>query len=435
MLYPKSHLLYERACKVIPGGVNSPVRSFNGVGGKPVFMVRGEGAYLFDADNNQYIDYVCSWGPLILGHAPSVVIAAIDEATQNGTSLGWATEREIELAERMVKILPAVEKIRFVNSGTEATMSALRVARGYTNREKIVKFSGCYHGHADSLLSASAGSGVATLGIPGSAGVTIGAVKDTITLAYNDLDQVEDTFRQYGETIAAVIIEPIAANMGLVIPLPGYLQGLRQLCDHYGILLIFDEVITGFRLAKGGAQAYFNIKPDLSTFGKIIGGGLPVGAYGGRSDILDKVAPLGPVYQAGTLSGNPLAMAAGIAVLDAIEQKDFYENLAKNTAELVNDLNNVFQASGNFAYAYNIASIFGIWCKPYAKTPPRNYEEVRSANSKWYANLFFALLEQGVALAPSAFEVAFVSFAHQTQHFKNTVIAFANAVTDLSNHV
>jgi glutamate-1-semialdehyde 2,1-aminomutase len=428
MKHDRSKKLYERAVQLIPGGVSSPVRAFKAVGGDPLFMARGDGPFIYDADGNRYIDYVCSWGPLILGHAPAVVLEAVARAAKDGTSFGWATAREVELAERVIKAVPSVEKVRFVNSGTEATMSALRLARGFTGRDRVIKLAGCYHGHADAFLSESAGSGVATLGIPGSAGVPAGAAGDTLTLPYNDLDRIESALESAGNTIAAIILEPMAANMGLVPAVPGFLAGLRQLCDQHGCLLIFDEVITGFRLGLSGAQGFFGVKPDLTTFGKIIGGGLPVGAYGGRRDIMDKVAPVGPVYQAGTLSGNPLAMAAGVAVLDAIARPDFYDQLEAQTAALVQGLNETFAASGKPALAYHLGSVFGVWFKAGAKEPPRDYDEVKTADTARFAGFFRALLEEGVALAPSAFEVGFVSAAHQRQHIDATVTAVKRAL-------
>ena len=428
MKHDRSKKLFERAAQLIPGGVSSPVRAFKAVGGEPVFMVRGEGPFIYDVDGNRYIDYVCSWGPLILGHAPAPVLEAIERAARDGTSFGWATAREVELAERVTGAVPSIEMVRFVNSGTEATMSALRLARGFTGRDRVLKFAGCYHGHADAFLSESAGSGLATLGIPGSAGVPEGAAKDTVTVPYNDLEAVEAAFKGSKGKIAAVILEPIAANMGLVPPAPEFLQGLRSLCDEHGALLIFDEVITGFRVGLGGAQGLFGVRPDLTTFGKIIGGGLPVGAYGGRRDVMSKVAPLGPVYQAGTLSGNPLAMAAGIAVLDVLAKPGFYEPLEVETRALVEGLNQAFGGAGKIGLAYHVGSIFGLWLKSGAAKPPRDYAEIKTADTQRFAKVFRALLEEGVALAPSAFEVGFVSAAHQRQHVDATITAVKRAL-------
>jgi glutamate-1-semialdehyde 2,1-aminomutase len=426
MKHERSKKLYERAEKLIPGGVNSPVRAMRAVGGEPVFMARGEGAFIYDVDGNRYVDYVCSWGPLIHGHAPKNVVDEITRVAKDGTSFGWATGREVELAERVKNAVPSIEKVRFVNSGTEATMSALRLARGFTGRDRLIKLAGCYHGHADAFLSESAGSGVATLGIPGSAGVPQGAAADTVTVPYNDLDAVAAAFDQHAGKVAALILEPVAANMGLVLPAAGYLQGLRTLCDKHGALLIFDEVITGFRLGLGGAQGKFGVRPDLTTFGKIIGGGLPVGAYGGRADVMAKVAPLGPVYQAGTLSGNPLAMAAGAATLEALVQPGLYEQLEARSARLVKGLNGVF---GDDALAYHVGSIWGVFWKAGQKTPPRNYDEIKTGDTQRFARFFRALLAEGVAIAPSAFEVGFVSTAHQETHIDATITAAQRAWT------
>lgn len=431
MKHDRSKKLYERALELIPGGVNSPVRAFKAVGGEPVFMARGEGPFLYDVDGNRYIDYVGSFGPLILGHAPAAIVEEVARAAKDGTSFGWATARELELAERVLRAVPSIERVRFVNSGTEATMSALRLARGFRGRERVIKFAGCYHGHADAFLSEAAGSGVATLGIPGSAGVPQGAARDTLTLPYNDLERVASTLAQAGDNVAAVILEPVAANMGLVPPAPGFLEGLRALCDRHGALLIFDEVITGFRLGLAGAQGLYGVRPDLTTFGKIIGGGLPVGAYGGRADVMDKVAPAGPVYQAGTLSGNPLAMAAGIAMLDALAKPGFYEQLDREADALTLGLNDAFAAHGRLALAYRVGSIFGVWFKPGATEPPRNYTEIKGADTQRFARFFRALLEEGVAVAPSAFEVGFVSAAHQRQHIDATVTAVKRALAAL----
>jgi len=423
----QSQKLYEKAVGLLPGGVDSPVRAFKAVGGNPIFVSHGEGPFIHDADGNRYIDYVCSWGPLILGHAPAAVIEAVSQAAREGTSFGYSTAREVELAEHVVNAVPSVERVRFVNSGTEATMSALRLARGFTGRDRVIKFAGCYHGHADAFL-ADAGSGVATLGIPGSAGVPEGAVRDSLTVPFNDLDAVTATFAEAGDTVAAVIVEPVACNMGLVQPQPGFLEGLRSLCDQHGALLIFDEVITGFRLGLGGAQEHFGVRPDLSTFGKVIGGGLPVGAYGGRADVMNKVAPLGPVYQAGTLSGNPLAMAAGIATLEQIEQPGFYDGLETHTASLEHGLSELFAKYGNLARVERIASILYMWFKPEQTTPPTSYDDIKSADAALFGRFFAALLDQGVAIAPSAFEVGFVSAAHQQSHIDTTIAAVDRAL-------
>ncbi len=424
----RSKKLYERARELIPGGVNSPVRAMKAVGGEPVFMARGEGPYIFDVDGNRYIDYVCSWGPLILGHAPKEVVAEIERVARDGTSFGWATGREVELAERVTRAVPSVERVRFVNSGTEATMSALRVARGFTGRDRFIKFAGCYHGHADAFLSESAGSGLATLGIPGSAGVPAPVAADTITVPFNDLGAVEAALQKHQGTVAAIIVEPVAANMGLVLPSPEFLPGLRKLCDAHGALLIFDEVITGFRVAYGGAQALYGVRADLTTFGKVIGGGLPVGAYGGRKDIMDKVAPLGPVYQAGTLSGNPLAMAAGNAMLEKLARPGFYEALGELTETFVQGLRGVMQKRGHAARVDRVGSIFGMWFKPNASAAPRNYDDMKQADTARFSRFYRALLEEGVAMAPSAFEVGFVSAAHERTHLDATVTAVDKAL-------
>jgi len=431
MRHERSKKLFDRAIELIPGGVNSPVRAFKAVGGEPLFMQRGEGAYIYDVDGNRYIDYVGSWGPLILGHAYPSVVEEVARAAKDGMSFGWATPRELELAERVMHAVPSLERVRFVNSGTEATMSAVRLARGFTGRDLIIKFAGCYHGHADAFLSEGAGSGLATLGIPGSAGVPKGAAQDTLTLPYNDLTRLEDCLREHGKSVAAVIVEPVVGNMGLVLPLPGFLQGLRAACDAHGALLIFDEVMTGFRVALGGAQGRFGVKPDLSTFGKVIGGGLPVGAYGGRKDVMNKVAPIGPVYQAGTLSGNPLAMAAGIATLDVIARPGFYEALEESSAALVSQLNEALGGAG-VGRADHVGSMFGMYFMAGAAHPPRDYTEVKQADTALFGRFFRALLAEGVAIAPSAFEAGFISAAHQRQHIDATVTAVKRALASSS---
>lgn len=423
-----SKKLFERAQKIIPGGVDSPVRAFRSVGRDPLFITRAEGAHLFDADNNRFIDYVGSWGPLILGHAAPLLVEAVCRAAKDGTSFGAATEREIELAELVAQAVPSIEKIRFVNSGTEATMSALRLARAFTHKDVLVKFSGCYHGHSDAFLS-EAGSGVATCGIPGSDGVTEGAARDTVTVPYNDLARVEEVMMT--GKVAAVIVEPIACNMGMVLPSPEFLPGLRRLCDAHGALLIFDEVITGFRIGLGGAQAHYGVVPDLTTFGKIIGGGLPVGAYGGRAAIMDLIAPLGPVYQAGTLSGNPLAMAAGIATLKALTP-DVYAGLETHAASFENNMREVFGKFGSPAFFQRVGSIFHLWFKRDAAEGPRNYNEIKTADAAFFNKFFHAMLAQGIYLAPSAFEVGFISAAHTQQHLDATVFATEKALASLT---
>lgn len=407
----RSEQLLQRALTLTPGGVNSPVRAFAAVGGTPRFIDYAKGARITDVDGNEYTDFVGSWGPLILGHADDEIVAAIQSAAAEGTSFGATTAREVELAQMVVAAVPSVEQLRFVNSGTEATMSALRLARGFTKRDRVLKFAGCYHGHADPFL-ADAGSGVATLGIPGSEGVPKAATQDTITVPYNDLEAVEAAMQKFGETIAAVILEPIACNMGLVPPIAGFLAGVRQLCDSHGVLLIFDEVICGFRVHLGGAQAYYDIRPDLSTFGKIIGGGLPVGAYGGRRDIMAKVAPLGGVYQAGTLSGNPLAMAAGIATLKKLQADGFYAKLDAKTQRFADRLQAGLQ---DRAYLSRIGSIFHLWFKQGAAASPTSYQQVKTGDTERFTTFFNRCLASGVYLAPSAFEVGFVSAAHTAE--------------------
>ncbi|MEZ4272890.1 MAG: glutamate-1-semialdehyde 2,1-aminomutase [Myxococcota bacterium] len=428
MSFERSKELHRIALNLIPGGVNSPVRAFKSVGGDPLFMSHGQGPFIYDVDGNRYIDYVGSWGPLILGHAFPKVVQAIQEAAAKGASFGASTEQEILLAKRVIDAVPSVERVRFVNSGTEATMSALRVARGFTGRRKLIKFAGCYHGHADAFL-AEAGSGIATLGIPGSAGVPESVVQDTITVPFNDLDAVQQIMEAVGDEVAAIIVEPVACNMGMVQPEEGFLAGLRQVCDGYKALLIFDEVITGFRVALGGAQAHFDIKADLSTFGKIIGGGLPVGAYGGRAEIMETVAPVGPVYQAGTLSGNPLAMAAGIATLEALNAPTFFETLEANSAGLQRRLGEVLQAHKNPARLERCGSIFYLWFKSNAEHGPRNYADIKTADTARFQRFFRCLIDQGVNMAPSAFEVGFVSSAHTDAELDATAKAVDQALS------
>ena len=427
----RSKRLVARSLKVIPGGVSSPVRAFKAVGGEPFFASKGDGPYLHDVDGNRYIDYVGSWGPLIVGHAHPWVVEALHQAAQDGTTFGCCTAREVELAERICALMPSIERVRFVNSGTEATMSALRLARAFTGKPGMLKFAGGYHGHADPFL-ADAGSGLATFGIPASAGVLPSATADTLTVPFNDLAAVEAAMQQAADRLAAVFIEPIPCNIGLVPPVPGFLEGLRALCDKYGILLVFDEVISGFRVAAGGAQALYNVKPDLTTLGKVVGGGLPVGAYGGRADIMEKVAPLGPVYQAGTLSGNPLAMAAGIATLDLCAQPGFYDSLEATAATFEREVNAVLDKHDRPGRLNRIGSIFHLWFKSGATAPPRNFEEIKTADSARYGRFFQALLQEGVYMAPSSFEVGFISSAHSTTQIESTVTAIDQAlgVTD-----
>jgi glutamate-1-semialdehyde 2,1-aminomutase len=409
----RSRALFERARKSIPGGVNSPVRAFGSVGGTPAFAVRGEGPYVWDADGNRYIDYVCSWGPLILGHRHPAVVEAIEQALAGGTSFGMPTEREIELAEAICEAVPSVEMVRLVNSGTEAVMSALRLARAFTGRNLIVKFAGCYHGHVDSLLI-KAGSGVATLGIPDSVGVPAPFADTTIALAYNSIGEAEECFKRHGERIAAVIVEPVAGNMGCVPPTPGFLEGLRELTARHGSLLIFDEVMTGFRVAFGGAQQLYGIRPDLTTLGKVIGGGLPVGAYGGRRDLMSMIAPAGPVYQAGTLSGNPLAVAAGLATLRFLKaHPEIYTELDRRTRRLA-------EAAPSGITVNRVGSMITFFFRGGAVT---DYASASGSDRTRFAGFFRWMLEHGVHLPPSQFEAAFVSAAHSEEDIERTAEA------------
>lgn len=419
----QSHTYYQQALNHLPGGVNSPVRAFRGVGGTPVFFRRGEGAYMEDVDGNRYIDYVLSWGPLILGHAHPQVVAALQEAVANGTSFGTPCPQEIELAQEVQKLMPSLELVRFVNSGTEATMSALRLARAYTERSKIVKFQGNYHGHADMLL-VQAGSGVATLGLPDSPGVTPATVADTLTARFNDLDSVTQLFEQVGQEIAAVIVEPVAGNMGMVPPADGFLQGLRELCDTNGALLIFDEVMTGFRVHPGGAQTLYNVQPDLTALGKVIGGGLPVGAYGGRKDIMALVAPLGPMYQAGTLSGNPLAMTAGLHTLRGIQAPGVWDQLERVGEQLMNGLQDAAQEAGIYISHSRVGTMFGVF---FQKGQVVDWATASQSDTKQHAAYFHAMLDRGVYLAPSQFEAGFISTAHGESEIQATLDAAAQA--------
>lgn len=415
-----SSKLFAEAQKHMPGGVNSPVRAFKSVGREPLYIKKAKGAKMFDVDGNEFIDYIGSWGPMILGHAPENVIDAIKEAAADGTSFGANSEKEIELARLIKKFVPSVEVVRMVNSGTEATMSAMRLARGFTGREKIIKFEGCYHGHGDSFLS-KAGSGVATLGLPDSPGVTKSTAKDTLNAKYNDIKSVEDLVEQNKNEIAAVFIEPVAGNMGCVAAEKDFLNALRELCTAENILLVFDEVMTGFRLAKGGAQEIYGIKPDLTTFGKIIGGGLPVGAYGGRKEIMELVAPAGPVYQAGTLSGNPLAMTAGLETLKAIEaNENFYQNLAASCEYLYAGIENNLREL-NLDYAFNrVGSMFTLF---FTGEKVVDFDSAKTSDTKRFMAYFNRMLESGVYLPPSQFEACFVSAAHGKEDFDKTIEA------------
>ncbi len=428
----RSRDLQLRAERLIPGGVDSPVRAFRAVGGAPPFVVRGQGAYLFDADGNRYIDYFGSWGPMILGHAAPTVIEAVREAALLSTSFGASTPAEAELAQLIQDAMPSMQKLRFVSSGTEAVMSAVRVARAFTNRKRLVKFEGCYHGHSDALL-VKAGSGVATLGIPGSAGIPQETTQFTAALPYNNLEAVEAYFAQYPGEVACVLLEPVVGNAGTILPDPGYLEGLRRITEREGALLLFDEVMTGFRLALGGVQALCGVTPDLTTLGKIIGGGLPVGAFGGRADIMDQLAPLGPVYQAGTLSGNPLAMAAGIAQLTALHHggKDFYDRLAATTERIVTGVVEAARQAGVAVTANHIGSMFTWFFQP-RDTVVRTFEDAARSDSTLFGRFHRAMLERGVWLPPSQFEAAFVSAAHGDAEVEATLAAARESFAEIA---
>jgi len=409
--------LFARAQRTIPAGVNSPVRAFRSVGGTPRFFTRGEGPYLWDADGRRYIDYVGSWGPAILGHAHPEVVRAVQDSARYGLSFGAPTEGEIAMAEMLTSLLPSLELVRLVSSGTEATMSALRLARGYTGRPKIVKFEGCYHGHGDSLL-VKAGSGALTFGQPSSAGVPPAIAGETLVLSYNDIDQVESAFREHPEEIAGIIVEPIPGNMNLIAPTPEFLPGLRSFCDRYGAVLIFDEVMSGFRVHLQGAQGLYGVVPDLTTLGKVIGGGMPVGAFGGRRTIMERIAPLGPVYQAGTLSGNPVAVAAGLATLGAIQAPGFYERLGERTRALADGLAATARSAGVAFSAQSIGGMFGVY---FAAEVPQSYAEVMACDKDAFNRFFHGMLDAGVYFAPSAFEAGFVSAAHAAADIQETI--------------
>lgn len=401
--------LFRKAQLRIPGGVNSPVRAFRGVGGQPVFFHRAEGPYLFDEDDNRYIDYIGSWGPMILGHGNAEVLTAVHEAARNGLSFGAPTAAEVEMADLVCELVPSMDMVRMVSSGTEATMSAIRLARGYTGRDTLIKFEGCYHGHADSLL-VKAGSGALTLGVPSSPGVPAALAEHTLTLEYNNAAQVEETFAKMGDQIACVIVEPVAGNMNCVPPMNGFLQTLRKCCDEHGAVLIFDEVMTGFRVALGGAQSLYNITPDLTTLGKVIGGGMPVGAFGGKRTIMEHLAPLGPVYQAGTLSGNPVAMAAGMATLKQIREPGFFNELGRLTTRLTEGLETMAREKGIAMTTNQVGGMFGLFFSD--QTRIASLSDVMNCDQERFRKFFHAMLDRGVYLAPSAFEAGFVSITH-----------------------
>ena len=424
--FPNSKALFKKSQRVIPGGVNSPVRAFRAVGGTPVFFREANGAYLWDVDGNKYIDYVGSWGPAILGHAHPDVVRAVKERAEKGLSFGAPTELELIMAERLCTLLPSIEQVRLTSSGTEATMSAIRLARGFSGRNKIVKFEGCYHGHGDALLVA-AGSGALTFGNPSSAGVPAEVVAHTIVLDYNDLDVLEDCFRKIGAEIACVIIEPVAGNMNFIVPRQDYMDALRSLCTKHGAVLIFDEVMTGFRVALGGAQSHFGIVPDLTTLGKVIGGGMPVGAFGGRRDIMAHLAPLGGVYQAGTLSGNPVAVAAGLKTLELVAAPGFFEALSQTTSNLIASLKTVATDAGIEFSGASLGGMFGVFFRHAA---PSSYAQVLECDKPRFNRFFHGMLRRGIYLAPSSFEAGFVSAAHSQLDIKATISAAAETFAE-----
>jgi len=419
----KNQILFEKSQQLIPGGVNSPVRAFRSVGGTPVFFKKGLGSKLWDVDGKEYIDYINSWGPMIVGHAHPEVIEAVQAVAANSLSFGAPTGLELEMAETINKLVPSMEQIRLVSSGTEATMSAIRVARGFTGRSKLVKFEGCYHGHADSLL-VKAGSGLLTFGEPDSAGVPAEVAANTLTLPYNDVEQLEALFKQSGEELACVIVEPVVGNMNLVKPKEAFLKALRELCTQYGVVLIFDEVMTGFRVHLGGAQALYGIKPDMTTLGKVIGGGLPVGAFGGRKDIMSGLAPLGKVYQAGTLSGNPVAVTAGLKTLELIQAPDFHKNLAAQTKKLVDGLVGAARKAGVTFSGQSVGGMFGLY---FSEACPTSFDEVMASDKTVFNTFFHSMLESGIYLGPSPFEAGFVSAAHTEADIAATIAAAEKA--------
>ena len=416
----RSHDLFVAAQKHIPGGVNSPVRAFRGVGGDPVFFKRGEGAYITDEDNQRYVDYVGSWGPMIVGHSHPAVIQAVQDVIQNGLGFGAPTRIETEMADKVCELVPSLDMVRMVNSGTEATMSAIRLARGFTGRDKIIKFEGCYHGHSDSLL-VKAGSGALTLGVPTSPGVPAALAEHTITLTYNDIDSVKAAFAEVGGQVACIIVEPVAGNMNCIPPVPGFLEGLREICDEHGSVLIFDEVMTGFRVALGGAQQHYGVTPDLTTLGKVIGGGLPVGAFGGKREIMEQIAPLGPVYQAGTLSGNPVSMAAGLKTLELVSEPGFHDGLSATAARLCDGLKARAKAAGIALTTNQVGGMFGVFFTEADSVT--DFYQVTQCDADRFKLFFHGMLEQGVYLAPSAYETGFVSAAHGDAEIDATLAA------------
>jgi glutamate-1-semialdehyde 2,1-aminomutase len=426
MNWKKSRLLFRQAVDLIPGGVNSPVRAFKAVGGNPLFIEKAKGSKIYDVDGNEYIDYVLSWGPMILGHSYPAVVKALQSAIAKGTSFGAPTPLEVELAQRVISVFPSIEKIRMVNSGTEATLSAIRVARGFTGRDKIVKFEGCYHGHADGLL-VKAGSGATTLGVPDSPGVPKSSAKDTLTLPFNDIQSFKSLLRKKGKSIACVILEPVVGNIGCVLPKEGFLEAVRKETKKYGIVLIFDEVMTGFRVARGGAQEYYGIRPDMTCLGKVIGGGLPVGAYGGRKDIMSVVAPEGPVYQAGTLSGNPVAMTAGIETLKILSRKHTYKKLEKTMRNLEEGLKDAAKRAGAKTKFYRAGSMF---CTYFTDKEVVDYATAKTSDTEKFARFFRGMLKRGINIAPSQFEAGFISLAHSDNDIRKTVRAAYEAIKE-----
>ncbi|TVO95299.1 glutamate-1-semialdehyde 2,1-aminomutase [Shewanella algae] len=416
----RSEDLFEQAKKTIPGGVNSPVRAFNGVGGSPRFIEKADGAYIYDADGKAYIDYVGSWGPMILGHNHPKIREAVLKAVENGLSFGAPTELEVQMAEKVIEMVPSIEQVRMVSSGTEATMSAIRLARGYTNRDKILKFEGCYHGHADCLL-VKAGSGALTLGQPSSPGIPADFAKHTLTAVYNDLDSVKELFSQHPQDIACIILEPVAGNMNCILPVAGFLEGLRELCDQFGALLIIDEVMTGFRVSKSGAQGHYGVTPDLTTLGKVIGGGMPVGAFGGKKEVMQYIAPTGPVYQAGTLSGNPIAMTAGLAQLEALSEPGLYEELAAKTKRIAEGFKAAADKHGIPMAINYVGGMFGFFFTDEEKIT--GFEQVTKCNMEQFRAFYHGMLDEGIYLAPSAFEAGFLSMAHGEQELQATLDA------------